>query len=183
MKIACISDLHIDLNKEYPVLELTAQRANELEADLLLIVADCSDPRHKSYLEVTEKILSELGAGGIPRIIVYNKADLCDPPEPWPREGAVTRGAGRDAGEGRSIYISARDEASVRMLTDLISEQLFGARSEEVLLIPYEKGGLVHELMEAAEILDTEYTAAGTRLRVRLNGEQRERFASFCEEQ
>lgn len=46
------------------------------EADLLLQVADCSNPRYREQIEVTNRTLKQLGAAGIPMIYVYNKADL-----------------------------------------------------------------------------------------------------------
>ena len=44
-------------------------------ADILMIVIDASDEEAAEQLEVTEKLLSELGAGGKPTIYVYNKCD------------------------------------------------------------------------------------------------------------
>lgn len=44
-------------------------------ADLLLHVVDGSDPDVLSHVNVTEKVLNELGAEKIPRLIVVNKAD------------------------------------------------------------------------------------------------------------
>lgn len=46
------------------------------EADLLLHVLDYSDEACRQQREVTEETLKELGAGDIPVIYVYNKADL-----------------------------------------------------------------------------------------------------------
>ena len=46
-------------------------------ADLLLQVVDFSDEHHKQHIDVTQETLKEIGAGDIPQIIVYNKADLC----------------------------------------------------------------------------------------------------------
>lgn len=46
-------------------------------ADLILQVVDFSDPHYKKHIEVTEETLRELGAGEIPILYVYNKADLC----------------------------------------------------------------------------------------------------------
>lgn len=46
------------------------------EADLLLHVLDYSDEACRQQRKVTEETLKELGAGDIPVIYVYNKADL-----------------------------------------------------------------------------------------------------------
>ena len=41
-----------------------------------VIVIDASDPDHEEKKEVVHGVLSEIGAGNHPRLIVYNKADL-----------------------------------------------------------------------------------------------------------
>ena len=44
-------------------------------ADLLLQVVDVSDPGYQEQMETTKETLRELGAGDIPMLIVFNKAD------------------------------------------------------------------------------------------------------------
>jgi GTP-binding protein HflX len=46
------------------------------DADLLLHVADASDPRLDMKIEAVERVLQELELGDIPRLLVLNKADL-----------------------------------------------------------------------------------------------------------
>src|SRR5436190_842192 len=46
-----------------------------LEASLLLHLVDASDPAFEQQLQVTEKVLGEIGAGAVPRRIVFNKID------------------------------------------------------------------------------------------------------------
>ncbi|WP_352397854.1 metallophosphoesterase family protein [[Clostridium] aminophilum] len=52
MKIAMISDLHTDINEEYPVVELTAARAKELKADVLLVAGDISEDPDRTVREM-----------------------------------------------------------------------------------------------------------------------------------
>lgn len=47
------------------------------DADLILNVVDASDKEYKSHIEVTNEVLSKIGAGDIPKIVVYNKIDKC----------------------------------------------------------------------------------------------------------
>lgn len=47
------------------------------EADLLLHVIDCSRPGISEHLRTTDRVLNEIGAGGVARLIVFNKTDLC----------------------------------------------------------------------------------------------------------
>lgn len=56
MKIAVISDLHIDINRDYPVMECLADIVKEEKAELLLIAGDISEHADESidairYLE------------------------------------------------------------------------------------------------------------------------------------
>ena len=46
-----------------------------VQADLLLLVADASHPRVEDHLAVSIETLAEIGAGGVPRLLVLNKCD------------------------------------------------------------------------------------------------------------
>jgi GTP-binding protein HflX len=53
------------------------------DADLILHVADASEPEHRRLMRAraVEDVLEEIGAGGIPRLLVFNKIDRLDPDE------------------------------------------------------------------------------------------------------
>lgn len=46
------------------------------DADLLLHVVDLSHEAHEEHIQVTGRVLEEIGAGMIPRLMVFNKVDL-----------------------------------------------------------------------------------------------------------
>ena len=48
-------------------------------ADLLLHVVDVSDENWQIHAQTVDKVVAQLGAQDIPRVMVYNKADKCDP--------------------------------------------------------------------------------------------------------
>jgi GTP-binding protein HflX len=50
-------------------------------ASLLLFVVDLSDPPFRSPLEVTRKVLGEVGATDVPSLLVLNKQDRLGPGE------------------------------------------------------------------------------------------------------
>jgi GTP-binding protein HflX len=81
------------------------------EADLLLHVVDASDPEAERQVRVTEETLRQIGAGDIPVIYVYNKADLTDMSFP--------------AVKGNVIYISAKERIGISELTELICRYAF----------------------------------------------------------
>lgn len=135
------------------------------QADLLLQIVDGSDPHCQEHIEVTKKTVEELGAGHIPMVTVYNKADLAEPPVRYPRRGIKDQDAGGVRNE--AVWLSAKDPASIEFLIGMIFEKLDAGMTEHEFLVPYHKGQVVSFLMENAMILKTEYTDAGTALTVR----------------
>lgn len=55
-------------------------------ADLLIHVADCSDPRVEEHIKQTKQVLSEIGAEKIPYLMVFNKVDIA--PKFQPLDGS-----------------------------------------------------------------------------------------------
>jgi GTPase len=49
------------------------------DSDLLVHLVDMSHPRHEAQIKAVLSILQDLGDSDIPRLLVFNKADLCDP--------------------------------------------------------------------------------------------------------
>lgn len=45
-------------------------------ADLLVVVVDGNDPQWQMKQDVVERTIGEIGAGNIPKMVVYNKSDL-----------------------------------------------------------------------------------------------------------
>jgi len=56
-------------------------------ADLLLEVIDCADPGWERSAAQTRQVLSEIGAGDIPYLLVYNKTDINPEFDPIPVSG------------------------------------------------------------------------------------------------
>ncbi len=132
------------------------------QADLLVQVVDGSDPHCRGHIEVTKRIISEIGAGHIPMITVYNKADLCDPPAAHPVTGAIEQSV--DGIRNVNLYLCAKEESSIECLCKTIFDLLHAKRTIQTFLIPYDRGSLVSLLMEKSTVLQTEYTAEGTRI-------------------
>lgn len=74
--VGFIRDLPLDLAKAFrATLEELA------EADLLLHVVDASDEKRDQQIAAVERILTDLGYGETPRMMVYNKMDRLSPQE------------------------------------------------------------------------------------------------------
>lgn len=135
-------------------------------ADLLVQVVDFSDEHYRQQMEVTEQTLKELGAGDIPMIVVYNKADKCGMEEiPQKKEGRIYMAAGQDCG--------------LEELISMIQDTLYADRVETDFLLPFERGDLVSFLMENATVLKQEYTEAGVHLKVSCQKQDAERYSLY----
>ena len=97
----------------------------------------------------------DLGAGDIPMLIVYNKADRL--PQFAHDLPIVT---------GNHIHMAAGADLGMDALADLILSNLFGKPVTMELLIPYSQGSLVHRISEAGEVAKTEYQNDGTYMQV-----------------
>ena len=132
------------------------------QADLLVQVVDGSDPHCHKHIEVTKRIIGEIGAGHIPMITVYNKADLCDPPAAHPVTGAIEQSV--DGITNVNLYLCAKENSSIDCLCRTIFDILHAERAVRTFLIPYDRGSIVSFLMERSVVLRTEYTAEGTKI-------------------
>jgi GTP-binding protein HflX len=86
------------------------------EADLLLVVADASDPDVAAQLSVVEQTLADIGAAAPPRLLVLNKADRCAAP---PDAAAFARGGYADI-----LRVSALRGAGLAELRQRIAQAL-----------------------------------------------------------
>lgn len=121
------------------------------DADLLIHTVDSSYENRDFQIEVTNKVIDELGAGGKRKIMAYNKMDLVD-------ERPL------DASGHEAVYISARTGENMDHLLSAIKEALFGDRKRARLMIPYDKGAVTSYLCENGEITAIEYQPEGTML-------------------
>ncbi len=135
-------------------------------ADLLIHVVDYSDPHHRQQMEVTEEPLRELGAGDIPRIVVYNKADRC------PEVSIPKRRESR-------IYLSAAGGIGLEELTEMIKEVVYASHEDTCFLVPYDKGNVVSYFMEHATVLEQEYRESGVWLRTNCHKGDTEKYKEF----
>lgn len=135
-------------------------------ADLLIHVVDFSDEHHRQHMAVTEETLKELGAGDIPRIVVYNKADKCAMEDlPRVREG--------------QIYMAAASGCGLEELIGLIKEKVYRHQVEAEFLFPYDKGGAASYFMTNATVLDQEYRNEGIFLRVSCHKSDADKYREY----
>lgn len=135
-------------------------------ADLLVQVIDFSDEQYRQQMEVTKQTLEELGAGDIPMIYVYNKADKKGVPD-LPK---VT---------DHQVYMAAVDGVGIPELAELIKSRVYADNETATFLLPYHKGSLASYLMENGTVLQQEYEAEGIRLTVNCHRQDLEKYREY----
>jgi len=83
------------------------------DSDLLLHLVDAANPRWPQQTESVERILGELGHTDIPRLVIFNKADLVDAET----LDAILRQA-EQGGERECLAVSASVPASLRPMLE-----------------------------------------------------------------
>jgi len=112
-------------------------------ADLLVQVLDVSDPEAEVHLKTTDEVLTEIGAGGLPRILVLNKVDLVDEPFKSALRERYPDG----------ILVSVKTGEGIQDLLAAIEKGLGSLAGEMHLRIPDSDYGLVALLHREAQIL------------------------------
>ena len=136
-------------------------------ADLLIHVVDSSYENRDFYMEVTNKVIEQIGAGDKDQIVAYNKMD-------------ITKSVPLDVSGHEAVYLSAKTGENINVLVEKIREKIFGGRVEMTLLIPYQRGDITSYLCENAQIFSMEYEEEGTLLHGKLEREDALRYGSFA---
>jgi GTP-binding protein HflX len=126
-----------------------------LEASLLLHVVDASDAGFERQLAVTEEVLAEIGAEGVPRLLVFNKID---------RGGDETA---LRAKHPDCIVMSAKREGDVARLHEAIVAFFQRDLVEAELFLPWSEQKLRGQIFATCTVLEERSDAEGAFLRVR----------------
>jgi GTP-binding protein HflX len=127
------------------------------DASLLLHLVDASDPAFRDQYQVTRDVLSEIGAGEGPSLLVLNKADRLSDEQ----KQALTQEF------PTALLMSARNPEDVSALHRHIVEHFEREMQETEFLIPYDAQRLVSSLHERCRVLEERYEAEGALIRVR----------------
>ena len=126
-------------------------------ATVILNVCDASDEHASEHLEVTKKLLEELGCEDKPIISVMNKCDKVGDLYAMP----TFRG---------TVMISALEQKGLDNLLQAICDALPQTVREVKLLIPFQNGGDAARLREDGVVLEEEYRPEGLYMHVRAEG-------------
>ncbi len=130
-----------------------------LEADLLIIVCDISDPNYKKQLQVTETVLEELGVTDKEKIIVFNKKDLLNDPI---KSKIIKRV------HPNSYVVSSFDDQDMRNLRKEVIDYFLEKQQQFDLFIPYDEGASHSAVASKTNIIKTSNHEKGIFYRVRV---------------
>jgi GTP-binding protein HflX len=131
-------------------------------ASLILHVADASAEDVEEQVAAVRDVLAEIGAGGIPEVLVLNKMDLLSD---------VDRArAGRRHPEG--VPVSALRGEGLEPLLEQVEAAIPRLPIEVELLVPYERQDVVARLYREAEVLAADPDTSGTSVRARVREDQ-----------
>jgi GTP-binding protein HflX len=137
-----------------------------LSASLLLYVVDASDPSFRSQLDVTKKVLAEVGATEVQSLLLLNKKDRLSSDELQALQIEFPE----------AILLSTKNPEDIKNLrlkligyfeTDMIDQDLF---------VPYTVPGAIGEIRAKMRVLSENYDGQGSTLRVRSFTEQIEKI-------
>ena len=172
-------------------------------ADLLLEVVDFSDPDYRKQIEVTAKTLSEIGAGHIPVVYLYNKTDLAiqaagvtsdgtqtgadspqsgkaiieeEQPGPFPLQKSRPVPESIPYRRGDILFLAAGRGVGIPEILALIDDALGEDRVTAGFLIPYEKGALLRQIRSCGALLSENYLPEGISVKARCRRNDAERI-------
>jgi GTP-binding protein HflX len=127
-----------------------------VDADLLVHVVDASAPDPQGHIDAVREVLTEIGAGEVPELIVFNKAD---------RTSDATRLAERNPG---SVAISAVTGEGIDHLLRVVGDRVRALTQVTELLIPFDRGDVLAAVHREGQVLVEHPEEGGIRVRARL---------------
>ncbi len=130
------------------------------EADLLLHVIDANDDHRHARMQQVNQVITEIGAGHVPQIEVFNKIDK--------NESMAARQEVGSNDETR-IWLSAKLGTGVEELKQLIASQVWSDRAVHRLHVPASAGKLRASLYQHGTVCEeAEHDAGGWLMKVNL---------------
>ncbi|MSP86981.1 MAG: GTPase HflX [Methylotenera sp.] len=133
-----------------------------LDASLLLHVIDASDPGFERQLEVTNKVLGEIGANDVPRLRIFNKIDHVGDAAAQTAQEASLRAKYPDC-----VVMSARNPADVAKLHQTIVAFFQQDLLEVEIFLPWSAQQLRGEIYASCQMLEERSDSEGAFFRFR----------------
>jgi len=141
-----------------------------IHADLLLHVVDISHPQAEEQIATVNQVLEELGAGGRPTLMVFNKIDR------------LTNGETMERflhSHEHAVAVSARAGTGFGELMAALGSLMRPVRQFVELAVPHGAAGVIARLHEVGEVVERDYEGPEVRLKARIPPHARAEFARF----
>jgi GTP-binding protein HflX len=142
-----------------------------VEADMILHVIDASSPHRESNYEAVEDTLAEIDIPRVPQILVWNKIDAMT-------DSNLPSFADQKKFSAQ-VKVSAVTREGLEELLNTIEQVLASQMQHVRFLLPFERGDVVSQLYQTANVLSQEATEKGTLLEVNVTQEVRDRYRNF----
>lgn len=130
-------------------------------ADCLILVSDASSPARALQDQTVDAVLAEIGAQDIPRLKVFNKADLLD-------EGARRRLEIEHPGQ---LFVSAESGQGIPELLSRVQEMISRRWILRELDLPTSRSEAIAEIYRCGQVLSSSAVKGKIRYRLRLTEE------------
>lgn len=141
------------------------------EADMLLHVVDVSHPNVAQHIEAVEDTLAEMDVPPIPRVLIWNKADL------WPSNELPF--VPDERYYVNSVKISAQHHQGIDNLLHVIEDSLARTLRTIKLSIPYNRGDVVSAIYQHATVIDRRDDPEGVTLTLRVSAALADYYTEF----
>jgi len=129
-------------------------------SDILIEVVDAADPHAPEHRTTVQQVLTGLGAGDKPRLLVYNKVDLV---ESAARDAAIAAPI-----VGGAVFVSATTGFGINTLRTQLSAVLASLWVDVDAFLPYSAGELLARVRERATV-DLQYRERDVRVLGRMS--------------
>jgi len=140
------------------------------DADLILHVVDGSHADPEGQLSAVREVFAEIGAAGVPELVVVNKIDAADP--------LVVQRLLRN--EPHAVAVSAHTGEGIAEALRAVEADLPHPAVPIHALLPYSRGDLVNKLHQQGEIDSLEHTGEGTLVSGRANPDLAGELAAYA---
>ena len=138
-------------------------------ADLVVHVVDGAHPDPEGQVSAVREVLAEVGAEGLPELLVINKVDAADEEtllrlkRTWPE----------------AVFVSAKTGRGIDELRKAIETHLPRPAVELRVVLPYDRGDLVARIHRTGQVIATRHTDHGSELDVRVDARLAAELARF----
>ncbi|MFN8084872.1 MAG: GTPase HflX [Dermatophilaceae bacterium] len=140
------------------------------DADLVLHVVDGSHPDPEGQISAVREVLADVGAGTVRELIVVNKADAAEPE-------VIARLARH---EKHLLVVSCRTGDGIPALVEQIAEELPRPDVAVEVLLPYDRGDLLHRIHADGDVLTSEHIESGTAVTARVRPDLAAELAPYA---